>query len=80
MGSPDAGPGLDIAREVSGMVEKIDALIGAALSAAKARQAIAERIRKLVPGIKEDADAHIVLHLAEAYANLAAEPPRVRTP
>jgi hypothetical protein len=50
------------------------------LSAAKARQAIAERIRKLVPGIKKDADAHIVLHLAEAYANLAAEPPRVRTP
>ncbi len=46
--------------------------IDAALSAAKARQAIAERIRKLVPGIKKDADAHIVLHLAEAYANFAA--------
>ena len=62
------------------MVEKTDAQIDAASSAAKARQAIAERIRKLVPGIEKDADAHMVLHLAEAYANLAAEPPRVRAP
>jgi hypothetical protein len=69
-----------IAREASGMVDKTDAQIDAALSAAKARQAIAERIRKLVPGIQKDADAQIVLHLAEAYANLAAEPPRVRAP
>jgi hypothetical protein len=69
-----------IAREASGMVDKTDGQIDAALSAAKARQAIAERIRKLVPGIQKDADAQIVLHLAEAYANLAAEPPRVRAP
>jgi hypothetical protein len=62
------------------MVDNTDAQVDAALSAAKARQAIADRIRKLVPGIKKDADAHIVLHLSEAYANLAAEPPRVRTP
>jgi hypothetical protein len=48
------------------------------LSAAKARQAIAERIRKLVPGTKKGADAQIILHLAEAYANLAAEPPSRR--
>ncbi|MGH2578595.1 MAG: hypothetical protein ACRDG9_12730 [Actinomycetota bacterium] len=65
---------------MSGMVDKTDAQIDAALSAGKARQAIAERIRKLVPGIQKDADAQIVLHLAEAYANLAAEPPRVRAP
>ena len=55
-----------------------DAQVDAALSAAKARQAIAERIRKLAPGVKDDAGAQIVLHLAEAYANLASEPPRVR--
>ena len=62
------------------MVEKTDAQLDAALRAAKARQAIAARIRKLVPGIQNDADAQIVLHLAEAYANLVAEPPRVRAP
>jgi hypothetical protein len=62
------------------MVEETDPQIDAALSAAKARRAIAERIRKLVPGIKKYADAQIVLHLAEAYANLAAEPPRLRAP
>lgn len=77
---PTRWPGPNIAREVSGMVEKTDAQVDAALSAAEARQAIAKRIRKLVPGIRKDADAQIVLHLAEAYANLAAEPPRVRAP
>jgi hypothetical protein len=61
-------------------VEQTHAQVDAALSAAKARQAIAERISKLVPGIQKDADAQIVLHLAEAYANLAAEPPRLRAP
>ena len=80
MGGPAADPGPDIVREVSGMMERTDAQIDAALSAAKARQAIAERIRKLVPSIQKDAEAQIVLHLAEAYANLAAEPPRVRAP
>ena len=60
------------------MVEKTDGQVDAASSSAKARQAIAERIRKLVPGVQKDADAQIILHLAEAYANLAAEPPRVR--
>ena len=62
------------------MVEETDAQVDAALSAAKARQAIAERIRKLVPDIQKDAEAQIVLHLAKAYANLAAEPPRLRAP
>ena len=60
------------------MVEETDPQVDAALSAAKARQAIAEKIRKLVPGTKKDADAQVIVHLAEAYANLAAEPPRVR--
>ncbi len=60
------------------MVEKTDLQVGAAQKAAKARQAIAERIGKLAPSVEKDADAQIVLHLAEAYANLAAEPPRVR--
>jgi hypothetical protein len=41
---------------------------------------IAARIRKLIPGIQKDADAQIVLYLAEAYADLAAEPPSVRVP
>jgi hypothetical protein len=62
------------------MVDGTDAQIDAALGAAKARQAIAEMIGKLVPSIQKDADAQIVLHLAEAYANLATEPPRVRAP
>lgn len=35
------------------MVEKTDGQVDAALSAAKARQAIAQRIRKLVPGIQK---------------------------
>lgn len=60
------------------MVEKTEVQVNAAQKAAKARQAIAERIGKLVPSVKKDADAQVVLHLAESYANLAAEPPRVR--
>jgi hypothetical protein len=59
------------------MAERDDQ-IEAARSAAVARKAIAERIKKLVPGVKDDAGAQIILHLAEAYANLASEPPRVR--
>jgi len=50
----------------------------AADAAAKARNLIAERIAKLAPGVKNDDDAKVVLHLAEAYANLASEPPRTR--
>lgn len=50
----------------------------AARAAATARQAIAEKIRELAPDVEKAADAEIVKHLAEAYANLAAEPPRVR--
>ena len=75
-GSPDLRP--SIAREVNNIVEKTDVQVNAARTAAKARQAIAERIGKLAPSVEKDADAQVVLHLAESYANLAAEPPRVR--
>lgn len=50
----------------------------AAEAAAKARQAIAKRVASLVPNVKDEAQAQVVLHLAEAYAHLAVEPPRVR--
>ncbi|HEX9122413.1 MAG TPA: hypothetical protein VF984_03510 [Actinomycetota bacterium] len=60
------------------MTGRIDAQARAALGAADARQAIASRISALVPTVEDDAGALVVLHLAEAYAHLAAEPPRVR--
>jgi hypothetical protein len=60
------------------MNEDIDFQEGAARAAATARQAIAEKIRELAPGVEKAADAEIIEHLAEAYAHLAAEPPRVR--
>jgi hypothetical protein len=50
----------------------------AAATAASARQEIARKIATLAPKVKDDAEAQVVLHLAEAYANLAAEPPRAR--
>lgn len=59
-------------------MEKTDLQVNAAQKAAKARQTIAEKIEKLARSVEKDADAQVVLHLAEAYANLAAEPPRVR--
>ncbi len=50
----------------------------AAVAAAKAREALAQRIAKLVPGAESDDVALVILHLAEAYASLAVEPPRSR--
>lgn len=50
----------------------------AAQRAAEARGAIAKRIAALTPGVKDDMEAQVVLHLAQAYAQLAAEPPRTR--
>jgi hypothetical protein len=50
----------------------------AAAEAARARLAIAKQVAALAPNVQEDADAQVILHLAEAYANLAAEPPRAR--
>jgi hypothetical protein len=50
----------------------------AAIQAADARAAIAKKITTLAGKVKDDADAQMVLHLAQAYAALAAEPPRTR--
>jgi hypothetical protein len=51
----------------------------AATRAAEAREAIAKKIASLAGKVEDDADAKVVLHLAEAYAALASEPPRTRT-
>jgi hypothetical protein len=53
--------------------------VKAAAAAAKAREVIANRIAKLVPATENEELALVVVHLAEAYANLAVEPPRSRT-
>jgi hypothetical protein len=50
----------------------------AAILAADARAAIAKKITTLAGKVKDDADAQMVFHLAQAYAALAAEPPRTR--
>jgi len=50
----------------------------AAAQAAEARAAIAKKIASLAGKVKDDVDAQVVLHLAQAYAALAAEPPRAR--
>ncbi|HET7868868.1 MAG TPA: hypothetical protein VFM85_00925 [Actinomycetota bacterium] len=60
------------------MAEPGDVQAEAAELAAKARQAIATRITKLVPMTEQQSEAQVILHLAEAYAHLAAEPPRAR--
>ena len=60
------------------MTTNVDTQTDAAASAAKARQVIADRIAKLARGVKNDDLALVVLHLAEAYAHLASEPPRTR--
>jgi len=60
------------------MAGKADGQAEAAQVAAAARQAIAKRIATLAPKVKEEVEAQVVRHLAEAYAYLAAEPPRVR--
>jgi hypothetical protein len=60
------------------MAELEDAQSEAAQVAARTRQAIAKKIAKLVPKVEDDTEAQFVLHLAEAYAHLAIEPPRTR--
>jgi len=55
-----------------------DSEMKAAAAAAEARKVLALRITKLVPGLEDDDRAQVVLHLAEAYAHLAVEPPRSR--
>jgi hypothetical protein len=60
------------------MADQADVQAEAAELAAKARQAIAKRIAKLVQTVEQQSEAQVILHLAEAYAHLAAEPPRAR--
>ena len=60
------------------MVERDSSQTRSAQVAAKAREAIAKKIAELVPGVEDAAAAQVILHLAEAYAYLAVEPPRAR--
>jgi hypothetical protein len=60
------------------MTTQEDAQTRAAVAAAKAREALAVRIAKLTAGVEDEAQAQLILHLAEAYGHLAAEPPRTR--
>jgi hypothetical protein len=55
-----------------------DQEVEAAAAAAKARRVLANRIAKLAQDVENDDLALVVLHLAEAYGHLAAEPPRTR--
>jgi hypothetical protein len=59
-------------------MESMDEQAEAAMSAARARGAIAEKIATLIPDIEGEAEAQLILLLSQAYANLAAEPPRAR--
>lgn len=52
--------------------------VKAAAAAARARQVIAQQVAKLALGVESDDQAQVILHLAEAYSHLAAEPPRIR--
>jgi hypothetical protein len=60
------------------MATQADPQTKAATSAAKAREALADKIAKLTAAVKDDAGAQLILHLAEAYGHLAVEPPRSR--
>ena len=60
------------------MTDATNSQSDAAVRAADARAAIAKKIVTLARGVKDDADAQMVLHLAQAYAALASEPPRTR--
>lgn len=60
------------------MTDELDVQDEAADAAATARRAIARKIAQLAPNVATDDDAKVIALLAEAYANLAAEPPRIR--
>ncbi|MDQ4108526.1 MAG: hypothetical protein M3138_06945 [Actinomycetota bacterium] len=60
------------------MSDQTDSQAEAAIRAADARAAIAKKITSLAGKVKDEAEAQMVLHLAQAYAALAAEPPRAR--
>jgi hypothetical protein len=49
-----------------------------AARAAEARAAIARKITSLVGKMEGPSDAEVSVHLAQAYATLASEPPRTR--
>jgi len=59
-------------------MENMDEAAEAARSAAEARRAIAEKIATLVLSLEGEEEAQLILQLSQAYANLAAEPPRAR--
>jgi hypothetical protein len=61
-----------------GMTEGSNAQQDAAAAAAEARRVIATRIAELALAVSNADEAETVALLAEAYANLASEPPRVR--
>jgi hypothetical protein len=61
-----------------GMTEGSNAQQDAASAAAEARRVIATRIAELAVGASKVDEAETIALLAEAYANLASEPPRVR--
>jgi hypothetical protein len=50
----------------------------AAEAAAAARQTIAQKIKRLASAVEGEDDAKVIVLLANAYASLAAEPPRMR--
>jgi hypothetical protein len=60
------------------MTDGSDVQFDAAEAAAVARRVIASRIAELAPEVADADAAKVIAHLAEAYAQLAAEPPRVR--
>jgi hypothetical protein len=60
------------------MSERAESQAEAAIRAADARAAIAKKITSLAGKVKDETEAQMVLHLAQAYAALAAEPPRAR--
>ena len=60
------------------MTTQADPQTKSATAAAKAREVLAEKIAKLTAVVEDDAGAKVILHLAEAYGHLAAEPPRSR--
>ena len=68
----------DRTREARPMNERGESQAEAAVQAAEARAAIAKKIASLAGKVKDDVDAQMVLHLAQAYAALATEPPRTR--
>ena len=61
------------------MNEMSDVQVEAADAAAVARRVIATRIAALAADVADEDAAEVIALLAEAYANLASEPPRLRT-